>query len=333
MAISRHSTYLPTMDQMLAGWDLADAAAGGGGLQVLDGVDFAAALALRGEMAARLEAVRALEMEERYQAEVLRLDRQALLGWLEEFLRVARAWWGRAAVREALPDMPQETSALDRVLRAARDALRVWTRLNAGAAPSGVVLPLGVGPAADFFLPDLAALAGRCTAARDGMEEAELSLKVAREERDRVEARVRTVLGTFLRAAAARLGPGHPVVAALPRLYPAAGHTPDAVTAAAVWDAGRGVAVVSWEASAEEELSAYQVRWSPGARYDARRARVAGSVAVPAGDEASPPDEGPALRLESAAGLGKPGAVATFKVFVQLKTGNERGSAALTVRR
>ena len=56
-------------------------------------------------------------------------------------------------------------------------------------------------------------------------------------------------------------------------------------------------------------------------------------MAVPAGDEASPPGEGPALRLESAAGLGKPGAVATFKVFVQLKTGNERGSAALTVRR
>lgn len=347
MAITGHDSYLPTLDEFLASWALADAAAGGGGISVLDGVDLAAAGGLRGEMAAVREAVRALEMEERFQAAVLRLGRVALTGRLEEFLAVVRAWWAREAVRVALPGLPREGEALERVLRAGRDAVRVWALLDAGAAPSGVALPLGVGPTADFFRADLAALVAECTAARDGVEAAELALKVAREERNRLEGRVREVLGAYARAAAARLGPRHPVVVALPRLYPLPGHTPEAVVAAAVWDAARGVAVVTWEASAEKEVAGYTVRWSPGPRFDSRRARVAGTVKVPAGSGGPGEDQpgegaaggeaseeaGAALRLETSAGLLKPGAVATFRVFVQLKSGNERGSVSLTVRR
>ena len=234
----------------------------------------------------------------------------------------ARAWWRKSPEGAAVPDAVQPDRALDKFLKPVRDALRLWARLDAGVAPAGVVLPLTVG-GDGFGRAEMAALMADLLTARDDGEEAEFLLKIARRERDGTEDRARAAMSGFLRAAAARLGEGHPAVVSAPRLYPLPGHTPEPVKAQGTWDAAAGRARISWEASGEERLSHYEVRWCRGEGYDKKKERTAGRV------EGGAPER----VLLTLAGLTKPGAVATYRVYVVLKEGNERAGNPVAVWR
>lgn len=360
MAITNDLSFLPVLDQFTMSWEMAEAAAGGA-ILVEGGVDAVGALGLRTEMAGRLEGVRALEMEERFHREVLRMRRAELRGRLEDFYAVVRVWWGEAAVREGLAGLPREDGPLEGLLRAARDAVRVWGMLDAGAAPAGVVLPLGLtgaGGVADFFQADLAGLVSGCESARDGMEAAEVGLRVARAERDRLQMRVRAVLLAYGRAAEARLGARHPVVVAVPRLYAATAGREGPLEFTARWDAGRQVAVLVWEGAAAPAGSAYRVLWCRGQRYDARVARVAGEFPIPVAGPvavagaADPVPEVPATGAAAAvtagpgpdgswlwetdAGLTIPGTLVWYKVVLvrpDRKRSRPRSSVSVAVRR
>ena len=250
------------------------------------------------------------------------LEHTQLLARVLEFNATARAWWGRQPEGRAVPRVTYLQAALDKFLRPVRDAIRLWGLLNAGAAPSGVVLPLRLGPQLDFARADLEALMASALAAREAAEVAELLLAIARARRDKVEDRARAALAAFLKAAPSRLGADHPTVQAMPRLYPPAGHTPEPVKSAGAWDPDSEGARLTWEASPDKRLSHYEIRWCRGEDYSKKKERVAGRVE---------PDA-PRVFL-TVTGLAKRGAVACFRVYVVLDTKNERAGSVLTVRR
>jgi len=320
-----HAQLLYLLDGFGAAWELVDAALagvpGGGALVVLDGVDRAGVAALRGELAARLEAVRAQELALRLAAGLGAALRGEVARRLQEFTAAARTWWGSAPEGAAVPLVTWRTAAVDKFLKPVREALRLWERLNAGAAPPGVVLPLTLGTDG-FARADLAGLQAELLGARDDGEAAEFLLTILRAERDATEARARAVLAAFLKAAPARLGAEHPAVVCAPRLYPLPGQTPEPVRASGHWGAESAEARLTWEASGEERLSHYEVRWCRGEHYDKKKERAAGRVEK----------EGPRVFL-TRLGLTKPGAAASFRVYVVLTSENERGSAPVTVWR
>ena len=326
MALSTHDDYLPMIDLFLGSWEGADAAAvagpSGSPVVVLEGVDRAGLLALRGALAAKRGEVRHEDLSQRLAAGQLRLHRVSLLGWLGLFNEAARAWWGKVPAGLAVPRVLSLSAALDKFLRPVRDALRLWARLDAGAAPAGVALPLTVGGEGAFGRVDLQALYDAALAARDEMEAAEFALTILRGERDVLEGRVRAVLAAYLRAVPVRLGGEHAVVRSLPRLWPLPGHTPAAVRAQGVWSAEEGAARLTWEPSADAKLASYEVRWCPGEVYEKKEERVAGRVGKDA-----------ARVFLARQGLAGPGDAGCYKVYVILETENERGSAAVVVRR
>ena len=132
---------------------------------------------------------------------------------------------------------------------------------------------------------------------------------------------VKTLL-SYNRVIQALLAADHPLVASLPRLWPLPGHTPDPVRAAAEWVEERGLARISWSESKDAALDHYEVRGCPGEKYDRGEEELLGKVS--AGGERV---------LETARLLETPGAAGCFRVYVVLKTGNERASNPVAVER
>jgi hypothetical protein len=118
------------------------------------------------------------------------------------------------------------------------------------------------------------------------------------------------------------LTPHHPLLQTMPRIRPLPGHTPEPITLNAAWDAVAGKARLTWDASEDSALASYQLRMCRSAEYDIDAETVVATVAPNAARE-----------LLTVAGLASAGATASYKVYVILSTGNERGSNAVTVTR
>lgn len=134
--------------------------------------------------------------------------------------------------------------------------------------------------------------------------------------------RVRAMLISYTLVISARLAADDLLVATMPRLWPLPGHTPDPVKASAEWLPAAGKARISWTASKDEQLDHYQIRVCAG--QDHNREDEAVLANVPADAERA---------LETAELLTKPGAAASYRVYVILKTGNERASNVVVVER
>ncbi len=106
------------------------------------------------------------------------------------------------------------------------------------------------------------------------------------------------------------------------RLTPEAGSTPDAVTASIVWEALLQMAKISFTASDNPNLPHDEIRFCAGPNYSSDNESVIGSVQ---------PSELREFLTNS--GLTTPGSIASFKVYVVLTTGNEKGSNTVTITR
>ncbi len=323
MALIGHDTFLPVMDTFLAHWALVDAKLGAPGLVVLDGVGRAELQALRTSLAGKRTEVVHLENDVELAWSQLHEQKLALLERLGQFSDTLRAWWRGASLLTALPPTPVLTSAVDRVLQPVRQALWVWARANAGPAPGGVTLPLGLGEARDFTRAQFQTLADQFAQKRDAHESAEYALKVARAERDTLHRRIRNVLTAYGRGVAARLDATAPLVQTLPRLSPLPGHTPARLQPTADWDPEARATRLQWPPSADPKVARYQIRWCCGPRYRNATQRVA--LTLDAAEFTG--------TTHTPAGLPAPGDTASYKVFVILATGNERGSRPLTITR
>ena len=103
-------------------------------------------------------------------------------------------------------------------------------------------------------------------------------------------------------------------------MSPAPGSTPDPVGVSGGWNPATQKGVLTWIASPNPNVASYSVRTAP-APYKADEETAIGSVAPNV------------TTFSTDVGLAAPGSVAQFRVYVVLKSENERGSATVKITR
>ncbi len=321
MPISGHSSYPAVVAQFLAHWEQVDDEIGGMyGIGLRGGVmreDFDG-------MSDDLEAARDAVTDSGVDRALARAELggmiEVLQGRLVEFNRRVRADFAGSAYERSLSVAFTIGDAESAVREALRYMARLWERIDALPARPGVTLPLVLleNYKRTEFNSDRDAL-------RRGyrtLSEAEVDLKVAREERNDLQDEIYEVLKAYRLKVPTLFAEGHALLDSLPVLTPGPGHTPAPVTAQGVWQSGTQQAKITWAASAEPGVESYQVRGVPGDDYQTDDEEVLATLAPGA----------PREFLTDFA-LGAPGVSAGFKVYVVLAGGNERGSDAVYVTR
>lgn len=320
MPISGPASYLPTTDEFSAHWNLANTALAPGAVILPAGTTRAMLETHRTALAALHAAVQAALND----VEIARADldnqKLALHARLNQFNDKCRAYLAGSAVARALPKVPGMTEGQGAFLPALDDMENLWSRANALPASGGYTPPLLLlgGYTLANFSADLALLrtAYKTITAR------EVDLRVKRGQREDLEGVIYPILKSYREALPTFFAPDHVLVTTLPRLTPEAGSTPDPVSLTGVWNAATTQAKLTWTANAAADVERYEVRWSPGSSYSAEDESVLGSV-----------DKEATREFLTAQGLGTPGAVSVFRVYVVTATGNEKGSNTAQVTR
>ncbi len=198
------------------------------------------------------------------------------------------------------------------------DASHMWTTINA-TPPAGFTPPLLL--TGGFTLANFNTAVAALKATFTSLVQADQDVTRAIDERDALFLIIRDRLVQYRGVIEAMFALDHPLVLSLPRVYPLPGHTPDAVTLSGGWNVGTSMADLSWTASTDPDLSGYSVRRSGADPYDTQSELVVDTL---------PPGT---LVLATDEGLGTPGATMRYKVYVELSTGNERGSNTVTINR
>lgn len=315
MAISGASSFIPTTDEFVAHWERANEAFGGaGGITVANGVGVARLVELRDLLEAkRVELIGALNQVEFSSADI-KIAKRTLVERFGQFSGQVRALYGGSVWEAALPVAPSSTLAESKFMRPMIEAANVWARLETAG---GSILLAG-----NFGLGDFQAAIDVLAEAYRAWTVAGSNARLARAERNALQSEIYPILKQYRGVVPSLFPPKSVFVDTLPRLTPLPGHTPAPVEASASWDAGRGEARVAWTASGDARLKEYQVRYVPGDRYDGDDEAVVATVGRNGERE-----------IWTDAGLGRVGAQASFKVYVVLATGNERGSEPVVVER
>jgi prefoldin subunit 5 len=314
MAITGTASYLPTTDEFLAHWEMANQAPEGP-IELRGGLTWSALNSLRNTLAnQRTQLTQKLNAREFARGDIT-AQAAALVQRLEQFnARVRVLFEAGSKYVNALPKVPNPESAADKVTTPLDDAANIWMRIDEG----GQTILLGGGYTLQAFNEAIAELKESYRA----FTKARTEEKIARGARNETQAQIYPLLKQYREVIPTYFAADSSFVETLPRLRPKPGSTPNPVNASAVWDPGENKARIAWEASDNTSLKEYQVRYTPGPRYDEDDASVVATT------QPSEPRE-----VRSDAGLTQPGAESSFKVFVITDTGNEAGSDALTVER
>ena len=218
----------------------------------------------------------------------------------------------------SLPTMPNFSTSEGAYLRPLDDMQNLWTQINA-SPPTGFTAPLLLagGYTLATFTTDVAALKTAYTTANDAAQNA----TIARSGRDVLLAPLRARMQQYRKSVVGKLPPGNLLLNTIPAYSPHPGSTPDPVSASGHWDAVQSVAVINWTASPNPNLLRYELRIAPGPVY-----RVKDETTVDLIDS-------DVLFDNTTAGLAASGAVALYRVYVILITGNEKGSATVKITR
>ncbi len=239
---------------------------------------------------------------------------------LEQFNLMVRGYWEGTPWEELLTPLPEVDVSLERFLKPCRRAVMLWEELEGQPLPAGAPSPLKVG--GTVTRAEFAAKVEALRLAGLAVEAADFALALARSRRNVVMKKVRAMLMSYTKALPGRVKAGSSLLDAMPRLWPLPGHTPDAVEASGEWLAVPGLARLTWTASAEAELDFYHVRSCVGEDYKKEDEHVV--TKIPADGE---------RQWESSEGFTQPGAAMSYRIYVVLKTGNEKGSKTVTVTR
>lgn len=317
------TSYPSTLRLFLAHWAHVNARLGAGHELVLpDGLGLAAVQALETELEDRMDAVSGPGVEVSQQRASLQIGRKALRARLGQFCDLVRAYWHGTPWAALVPKLPPASVAPDRFLMPAREALRLWTLLEAEPAPAGAPVPIFLDPEGTYGRAEFAAEVAAVTASALAVEDALWVRSVALARRNAVMKRVKLALMAYQRAVPGRLPAANALIASMPALWPPPGHTPDAVAVSGTWDAAANGARLTWEASGDKMLDHYELRVCEGPEYDRELEKVLARV---------PPGEPRELVTDSLPA--RPGTLAAFRLYVVLTTGNERGSKTVVVER
>ena len=315
MPITGPASYLPTTDEFLAHWASANAAMGAAGsIEVTGGINAAALLTLRTQLEtarAQVEARRNGREEARFLIEDGKI---ALLERLNQFNLKLRSLNPGSKWEAMLPKAFSASEGIGRVLPPLDEMQDLWTRYETEETP---LLLMGASSLATFTNA-LAALKASYTA----LSSAENALGVKRQERTALENRIYPILKAYRQRIPAEFAEGSPILATLPRLSPVPGSTPDPVVANGNYNPATITADLNWTASTETDLASYEVRGVAGPDYDTEDEVNLATI---------PP--GAPRTYSTNFALGTPGNAASYKVYVILTTGNERGSNPVSVPR
>lgn len=320
MPITGPSSYVPTLNLFIPHWVDVNLALGAGGPLILeDGTTIAILTGYRDQLAAFQASVQGKLNDVQIAAADMFAKKSALLGRLGEFNRKVRGAISKSPYAAALADVPSITSAQGLILDPLDDTANLWPKINAATIPgfTGPLLLPG-GYAVATFLTDLTALKTAYAAISTADHEVNLERKLRNFIQDKVE----PALVAYRRGVAGAFPENDPLVLSLPQVSPDPGSTPDAVSANGSWDATLVSAKLTWSASPDANLVEYEIRFSPGPNYSTETETVVGNVAPTAPRE-----------FLTNAGLSSSGDVASFKVYVILSTGNEKGSNTVTITR
>lgn len=320
MPISGAGSYIPTINQFLPHWADVNTALGASGPLVLPGgVAVADLTALRDQ----LEAIAASLQGKLNDAQLASADvaqkKLALMGRLAEFNRKVRGFLSHTIYAAALPEVPTASSAPGIILEAMDDMASLWSKINAAAILgfTGPLTLLNAYPIATLST-DLAALKAAYAASQVANQDVDLERKLRLAAQDKAYA----VLRDYRKAIAGQFAEADPLVLTLPKLSPEPGATPDPVTAKIVWDATQQKAKLGWSASTDDSLSHYEVRFCAGENYSTENESTLGTIT---------PAEPREFLTDT--GLVTPGEIASFKLYVVLTTGNEKGGNTVTITR
>lgn len=315
MPITGPASYLTTIDEFLSHWEEVDTAlGGGGGLILADGVDEAGLSGLRDQLETARDKVTDAALDRALAREQLNVKIMTLQARMVEFNGRIRADLPGSPYARVLPDAFAVTQGESIIRETLRTLSRLWAKVNAIApAPAGLVLPLRL--RGDHTLAMLDAEREALRTAYRALSDAELELKVAREQRNDLQEVIYTVLKNYRLKVPTAFAPGHALIDSLPRLTPESGRTPAPVAVTAVWDGAQEKAKITWDASTDAELKEYQVRGVPGDDYQADDEAVIATVPA-----------GAAREFFTAFALDERGVTAGFKVYVILNSGHEAGS-------
>ncbi len=323
MAITGNATYIPTMNEFLPHWAECDVVLAPQSLLVRlennTAVTQAQFEGQRNALQAQQNLVQGCLIAQQIARGDILLQKMALLTQFHLFNAVLDGYYQNTDFYAARPLAPGVAFGQEVFTRPMVDAMLLWARLNEGAAPAGVVLPivLGDGTEQGPFASAVAALQFAYATERDKAQE----LTLARAKRNRMEVTAYETMKFYREAVPGRLAAFPDLVETLPRLTPLPGHTPEAVNASAIFQAPNA-SRVAYAASSDAMLDRYELRGTVGDHYDAEDAVVIATNAP--GDE---------REFVTQFGLNQPGAEIALKVFVILTTGNEAGSAAMLVER
>lgn len=316
MPISGASSYLPTTEEFEQHWSTADATLGVGSEIVLpDGTGLAALTAKKVKLADKHTEIQGKLNEKETARGDLDIQKRDLLAWLLAFNRKVRAFFPDSKWLRGLPDVPGSSEGQSKITDALDDANSMWQLINADpATASPVVLIDGYDQAA--FDAGIITLKATFTI----WNAAKTTLTVTREERNVLQGDIYAVLKSYRQVLPTMFAEDHALVQSLPRLTPLPGSTPDAVVASVEWDDLTAQAKITWTPSSDSNLQDYEVRYVAGPDYSTDDEATAGTV-----------QPGETLELFTAYGLNGPGTTASYKVYVRLNTGNEKGSNAVSI--
>jgi hypothetical protein len=328
MAIVGPSSYIPSINEFLPHWAAVDTARSGIGLTVrISGhntpVGRSELFGWRDELTAYAAGIEDRILDRDLTSSRVKLLRGELHERLNQFNRKSRSVLARTEFAMNLPKVPALTVGESRLFLSLNEMNSLWRQINTRALAGeieGVTQPFTL--LDDYSHAQFEAALGKLRVGYEQVLQHEQELRLTRTRRNLIQDKVYATLREYRAAVRGEFAAEDALVLTLPRLSPTPGATPDPVAVQVVWDESLAQAVVTWEASENANLDHYEVRYSPGASYDSDVETVQASVAPDATRE-----------FLTGRGLTKPGDAASFKVYVVLDAGNERGSQPVSIVR
>ena len=316
MPISGPYSYLPTTDEFLSHWSTVNSELGAATpLHLAGGINHAALLALRTQLLAQWATVESTRNNREAARAAIESRKAQLLTRLNQFNLKLEAMQPGSVFLLARPKAYSLTEAMGRVVPPLQDIADVWQKAEV-EGDAALILPGNYSLAQ--FNADFTSLKGNYL----DYQAADNDLKFARGRRNETQEKIKPILKNYRQRITADYLPGSAVYESLPRLHPLPGHTPAPVQLSGVFSATDQSANLTWSASADPDLQAYEVRATVGPEYEADDAEILALI-TPA----------QARQWAGTFGLALPGSAASFKVFVILTSGNEAGSNEVTLTR
>jgi len=316
MAISGPSSYVPTSEEFITHWGLANGALGAGHEIVLKGgVTLAVLMTKKGSLVEK----RSLLQAKLTTLEVARGDiedrKKTMLDLFNKLTDRVRSLHAGSKWERALPTAPGINDGLGNFTDPVEIAASLWKMINDDPALADMVI---VGVTHAEFVTQIAELKAAFTA----RTEAGTVADVTREERNDLQDEIYDVLKNYRQALPSHFATGHALIDSLPRLTPEPGATPEAVTATVVYVPATGQVRITHTKSTAANFAQYEYRMTRGLTWSDDDDEVIGNVT-----------DIDTLEFLTNAGVETAGVSAVYRAFVKTTTGNEKGSNTVLITR